>query len=200
MFARSTTFHGNPASIEAGIKFAKNEVGPMTDKVDGCRGLSLLVDRATGDCIATTSWATREQMMASDAQMRALRDRGKDIMGGSMQIDEWEIAVMHRTAHGEACRVSWIEGSLGAMTTAFRVSILPALEEMQGFCSSSLLVNEDSGLACVTSTWETREAMEASRQKADQLRAAMADDGSGQIVAVQEFELAYAHLHVPEMA
>ena len=39
-----------------------------------------------------------------------LRDRGRDILGGSMQVDEWEIAVMHRTQHGECCRVSWLQG------------------------------------------------------------------------------------------
>ena len=59
MFARSTTFHGRPEKIEAGIRFVTDEVGPALDKIDGCRGLSLLVDRTSGECIATSSWATR---------------------------------------------------------------------------------------------------------------------------------------------
>jgi hypothetical protein len=107
---------------------------------------------------------------------------------------------MHRTHHGECCRVSWLQGDLDAMTETFRVSILPDLEQTAGFCSASLLLNRSAGLGCATTAWETRAAMEASRTSADQLRARAASDAGGEIVDVHEYDLAYAHLHVPEMA
>ena len=200
MYARSTTFHGRPGNIDAGITFVKNEAVPMLDKIDGCRGLSMLVDHETGQCIATSSWASETAMGASDEQLRPIRDRGRDILGGSMQVDEWEIAVMHRTHHGECCRVSWLQGDLDAMTETFRVWIPPELEQTPGFCSASLLVNRSTGLACATTAWETRAAMEASRSAADDMRTRAATDAGGEIVEVHEFDLAYAHLHVPEMA
>ena len=117
-----------------------------------------------------------------------------------MQVDEWEIAVMHRTQHGECCRVSWLQGDLDAMTETFRVGILPELEQTPGFCSASLLVNRSTGLGCATTAWETRAAMEASRSSADDMRSRAASEAGGEIVDVHEFERAYAHLHVPEMA
>jgi heme-degrading monooxygenase HmoA len=200
VYARSTTFHGRPDKIDAGIRFVTNEAGPMLDGIEGCRGLSLLVDRDTGQCIATSSWASEAAMRAGDDQLRPLRDRGRDIIGGSMQMDEWEIAVMHRTHHGECCRVSWLQGDLDAMTETFRVGILPDLEQTPGFCSASLLVNRSTGLGCATTVWETRAAMEASRSSADDMRSRAASAAGGEIVDVHEFDLAYAHLHVPEMA
>lgn len=200
MYARSTTFNGMPGNIDAGIAFVKNEAAPMLDKIDGCRGMSLLVDRETGQCIATSSWDSEESMRASDDQLRPIRDRGRDILGGSSQVDEWEIAVMHRTHHGECCRVSWLQGDLDAMTEAFRFGVLPELEQTPGFCSASLLVDRSAGLGCATTVWETREAMEASRKSADDMRARTASEAGGEIVDVHEFDLAYAHLHVPEMA
>jgi len=200
VYARSITFHGGPGNIDAGIRFVKNEAVPMLDKIEGCRGLSMLVDRETGQCIATSSWENEATMRASDDQLRPIRDRGRDILGASMQIDEWEIAVMHRTHHGECCRVSWLQGDLDAMTETFRVGILPELEQTPGFCSASLLVNRSSGLGCATTAWETRAAMEASRSAADDMRSRAASDAGGEIVDVHEFDLAYAHLHVPEMA
>ena len=139
-------------------------------------------------------------MRASDERLRPIRDRGRDILGGSMQVDEWEIAVMHRTQHGECCRVSWIQGDPDAMTETVRVGILPELEQTPGFCSASLLVNRSTGLACATTAWETRATMEASRSTADNLRSRTASEAGGSIVDVHEYELAYAHLHVPEMA
>ncbi|MET0916371.1 MAG: hypothetical protein ABWY81_09265, partial [Jiangellaceae bacterium] len=124
-----------------------------------------------------------------------------DILGGSMEMDEWEIAVMHRTHHGECCRVSWLQGDdLSAMTETFRVGMLARLEQAAGFCSASLLVNRSAGLGCVTTAWETRAAMEASRSAADDMRRMTATDAGGEVVDVHEFDLAYAHLHVPEMA
>jgi heme-degrading monooxygenase HmoA len=200
VYARSVTFHGRPGNVDAGIAFVKNEAGPMLDKIEGCRGLSLLVDRQTGQCIATSSWVNEAAMRVSDAQLRTIRDRGRDILGGSMQVDEWEIAVMHRTHHGECCRVSWLQGDLDAMTATFRVGILPELERTLGFCSASLLVNRSTDLGCVTVAWETRAAMEASRSAADDMRSRAARDAGGEIVEVHEFDLAYAHLHVPEVA
>jgi len=48
--------------------------------------------------------------------------------------------------------------------------------------------------------WETRAAMEASASAADDMRSRAASDAGGEIVDVHEFDLVYAHLHVPEMA
>ncbi len=200
MHARSTTFHGSPDNIDAGITFIKDEAAPMLDELEGCRGLSMLVDRETGQCIATSSWESEAAMRASDEQLLPIRTRGQEILGGSMQVDEWEIAVMHRTQHGECCRVSWLTGDLDAMTETFRVGILPELERTPGFCSASLLVNRSTGMGCATTAWETRAAMEASRSAADDMRSRAAGEADGEIVEVHEFELAYAHLHVPEMA
>jgi quinol monooxygenase YgiN len=200
MYARSTTFHGKPGNIDSGITFVRDEVGPMLDAIEGCRGLSLLVDRATGECIATSSWEDREVMESSNEQLRPVRDRGRDILGGSMQVDDWEIVVMHRDHHGECCRVSWMQGATESMAETFRLGILPEIEQSPGFCSASLLMNRESGLACVTTSWESRAAMEASRTSADDLRSRAARETGAEVVDVHEFDLAYAHLHVPEMS
>jgi heme-degrading monooxygenase HmoA len=200
MYARSTTLLGRPGNIDAGIAFVTNEAAPMMDRIDGCRGLSMLVDRETGQCITTSSWESQAAMTASDEQLRPIRERGREILGGSMQVDEWEIGVMHRTHHGEACRVSWLQGDMDALMETFRVGILPELEQTAGFCSASLLLNRTNGLGCATTAWETRAAMEASRSSADDMRSRAASESAGSIVDVHEFDLAYAHLHVPEMA
>jgi hypothetical protein len=200
VYARSTTFHGRPGNIDAGITFIESEAGPMLVKIEGCRGLSMLVDRETGHCIATSSWESEKSMRDSDEQLRPIRDRGRDILGGSMQVDEWEIAIMHRSQHGECCRASWMQGDLESMTETMRMRILPELEGTAGFCSASLLVNRSTGLGCATTAWETRAAMEGSRSAADDMRSRVAADAAGEIVDVHEFDLAYAHLHVPEMA
>lgn len=199
MFARSITFHGRPGSVEAGQKFVVDEVAPALDKIDGFRGISLLLDRDHGTGILTTSWRDQKSIDASDPLMRPMRDRGRDIIGGTMEIDTWDIAVMHRSAHGECCRVSWIEGSVDKAIDLFRFGVIPVLDDQQGFCSTSLLIDRSSNVACATTCWTTRELMESSRDMADMLRGRVAAESGGRIVDVCEYDLAYAHLHVPEM-
>jgi hypothetical protein len=117
-----------------------------------------------------------------------------------MQVDDWEVAVMRRTQHGESCRVTWVEGDLAALTEAFRMTILPDLERTRGFCCASLLVNPVSRLACATTAWQTRAAMDESRAASDDMHSRSAREAGGAIVQQHEFDLAYAHLHIPEMA
>ncbi|GAB3866559.1 antibiotic biosynthesis monooxygenase [Nocardioides maradonensis] len=200
MYARSTTFHGRPENIDAGIRMVESEVDPLLSRTTGCLGVSLLVDRDTGYCITTSSWESEEAMADSDEVLRPIRERGRDVMGASMQVDSWEIVAMHRTQHAACCRVSWIEGDVDTITETFRVALLPRLEQMDGFCSASLMVDRMAGLACATTAWASRDAMEASRTMADEMRERAADEANGMVVEVHEFDLAYAHLHVPEMA
>jgi quinol monooxygenase YgiN len=198
--ARSTTFDARPGSIDLGVAYVKDEAAPGLDAIDGCRGLSMLVDRETGRCIITSSWDSEAALDASAELMRPIRERTRAILGGSVRIDDWEVLVMRRSHHGECCRVSWLQGDVAAMARTFRGGMLPELGRCLGFCSASLLGNRSTGLACATTTWESRAAMEASRPVADDWRRRAASEGGGEVVGVQEFELAYAHLHLPEMA
>jgi heme-degrading monooxygenase HmoA len=203
VYARSTRFHGGAGGadkVDSGIAFVKDEVWPTISGIEGCRGLSVLLDRQTGQCILTSSWDSEESMHASEEQIRSLRDRVRDMLGGDMEVDEWEIAVMHRAEHGECCRVSWMRGDVDALSETMRMGIVPELEQIDGFCGASVLVNRSTGMGCATTVWESRSAMEASRSAADEMRRRAASDAAGEIVEVHEYELAYAHLHVPEMA
>ncbi|WP_324273616.1 hypothetical protein [Blastococcus brunescens] len=96
MYARSTTVPGRPTSVEDAVAYLRDKVMPALYGLDGFVGLSLLSDRAGGRCIATTSWATEEAMHDSESPLHALRLRYADILGGRAEVQEWEIAVLHR--------------------------------------------------------------------------------------------------------
>ncbi len=69
---------------------------PALHVLDGCIGLSLLVDRESGRCIATSAWDCEKTMHASGEQVRPLQHRAAEVFGGSPTVDRWEIAVLHR--------------------------------------------------------------------------------------------------------
>ena len=205
MYARSTTIQAQTSSIDAGIAHMRDSVMPALRGIDGCVGLSLLVDRMSGRCIATTSWESEEAMRASEESIRPIRDRAAELFGGSAQVEEWEIAAMHRehrSIEGACVRATWVK--LGADqidqgVDFYKMTILPALEELEGFCSASLLVDRASGRGVASVTFDSAEAMKRNKEKLDRIRATGSQEARAEVLDECDFELAVAHLRVPEM-
>jgi quinol monooxygenase YgiN len=206
VYARSTSIQAQPSSIDAGIAHVRDEIMPAVQAMDGCVGLSLLADRESGRCIVTTSWDSEDAMHASRDRVRPLRDRAAATFeSGDTQVDEWEIAVLHRdhnSADGACLRATWIKVPPDQAARAidfYKTDVLPALEKLEGFCSASLLINRSTGRAVSSATFDSLEAMERNRDRATELRNTRTRELGADIVDVGEFELALAHLRVPEM-
>jgi len=206
VYARSTTFLARVSSIDEGIAHIRDEVLPALTAIDGFIGLSLLVDRNSGRCIATSAWQSEEAMRSSENQVEPVRDRAAAIFGGSPQVERWEIAVLHRdhrSRDGACVRATWMQvepAQADRGIDMFKMGTLPAIEDLEGFCSASLMVDRSSG-GCVSSvTYDTMESMERNREAAGAVRRAGTEEASAEVLDVGEFELALAHLRVPEMA
>lgn len=206
MFARSTTIHGKPERIDELVAFCNERVMPQLVLADGCIGLSLMVDREQGHCIATSSWLDEDSLRGSFEGYAYLRDEAAEMMGGFAGVEEWEIAAMHRdhlTDAGACARAVWLRCDKTMMDKGigiYRDVLLPMLEQLPGFCSASLLVNRETQRACATTSFDSREAMEASREQSWAIRERGVRDAGVDVVDVAEFELAMAHLRVPELA
>jgi heme-degrading monooxygenase HmoA len=204
MYARSTTVRVRPHTVDDLVVHVRDEVMPAVTRLDGCVGLSLLVDPATGRCLATTAWETQEAMYAGTEQERTGWDRAAQKFGATPAIDEWEIAVLHRAQRvgdGACARVTWTRtdpGNLDREIAAYRESLMPWYDETPGFCSNSLLVNRQDGRCASAVVYDSREAMAHTRDQFSTLRAEFAQRMGTQILEIAEFDLALAHLRVPE--
>ena len=204
MYARSTTMRGNPQAIDDLMANMRDEVMPAVTEMDGCVGLSLLVDRDTGRCIATSAWETPEAMHASAERVRELRERAAERFGATPEVQEWEIAVLHRAhrvAEGACARVTWTRtgpANLDRVIDAYRESLMPWWEQTEGFCSNSLLVDRRDGRCAGAVVFDSRDAMTHTRDQFTTLREEFAQRMGVEIVDVAEFDLALAHLRVPE--
>lgn len=205
MYARSTTVIGKPDKIDAGIAMVREEIQPAIGEMDGCVGVSMLVDRTSGRCIVTTSWESEQAMSKSAEGVRSMRAKAAELLGGEAQVQEWEVAVMHRdhaAPEGAWCRVNWIQMDPGAIDRnleRYRSEVLPRIEAMKGFCSASMMVDRATGMACGTGTFESREALQASADEGRRLRERAAERMGAEFVDVAELELAIHHLRVPEL-
>ncbi|HEY7225907.1 MAG TPA: hypothetical protein VH561_20195 [Micromonosporaceae bacterium] len=205
MFARTTSLTAGQPGIDRGIRYVRDEALPMLQDIDGCIGMSTLVDHATGRCIITSSWQSAQAMRAGHPRIRPVEDRCVAAFDGmESTVDEWEIALMFRahTSDEAACaRVSWIEGDPDTMSDtidAFRAS-MSDVERLPGFASASLLLDRTGGRAVTTAAFDTAAAMAKSRAKANEIRTRAADSTGAYVIEVAEFELAVSNLRVPEL-
>ena len=205
MFARSTTIEAQPEAIDAGIAYMSDEVMPALQAMDGCIGMSLLVDRESGRCIATSAWETEDAMRASNDQVAPVRERAAESFRGAMTVEEWEIAVLHRdhrSNDGACVRATWFKAAdrqLDRSVDFYRAAVLPDLAELEGFCSASLLIDRLTGRSVSSVSFNSREAMDRNREQARSLRANRIRELGADQLDVGEFELALAHLRVPEL-
>ncbi|MCW2615127.1 MAG: uncharacterized protein JWN08_2121 [Frankiales bacterium] len=207
MFARSTTVRGRPEAIDDGIRQVRDQVLPALQEMDGFVGLSMLADRETGRCIITTSWQDEAAISASREAVKGLRSRAVELLGGpEPEIREWEIATLHREHPadlGACARVTWVKVRpelVDRQIEVFRGTILPQLQDLPGFCSASLLVDRSSGRATGAIAYASRQALEASREATTRIRSEVIRTMEAELLDVGEFEVAIAHLRVPEMA
>ena len=144
-------------------------------------------------------------MRASEESIRPIRDRAAELFGGSAQVEEWEIAAMHRehrASEGACVRATWVKVGPDQMDQGidfYKMTILPALEELEGFCSASLLVDRASGRGVASATFDSAEAMKRNKDQLDRIRATGSQEARAEVLDECDFELAVAHLRVPEM-
>jgi quinol monooxygenase YgiN len=204
MYARSTTFHADPGSVDDGIAYVRDEVMPTLAAMDGCIGLSMMCDRDDGRCIVTTAWADEQAMRSSTEGVRSMRERAAEVFDGPSEVQEWDIAFLHRayeTRDGACARIVWsrtVPELVERTVDAYRMSLLPRLEEMHGFCSISLMVSRGEGLAVSATVYDSQQSMDETRELSANMRDDFAMSMGVAITEVAEMELVLAHLRVPE--
>lgn len=207
MYARTTTFRGHRSSLDAGIAYVRHHVLPAVQEMDGCVGLAMLVDRSTGRCIVTTSWADEEALRRSGEAVGSLREAAAQILAGAdgePQVASWTVGVLHRVRPAPAtaaCRVIWTKGPIGRterVVDTVRGVILPRLDELAGFCSMSVLIDDATGRCAIACVYEDRQTMNRAKGQAHAIRQQFTDHVGMHVTEITEFDLVLAHLRVPE--
>jgi len=204
MYARSTTWRGNPQAIDDAVAYARDEAMPMITAMDGSAGMSMLCDRESGRCIVSTSWKTEEAMRASGEKVVGSRDRAGEILGDAdPEVSLWEVAVMHRVhegPEGARARVIWGETDPAHVEDAVSAARMSAsrMEELPGFCSASFMVDRSSGRCAVTICYDSLEDMRRADDMAASLRSQITQAMGMRMTDMAEFDLMVHHLRVPE--
>src|SRR3712207_2663820 len=181
--------------MDDAIAYVRDEVMPAVQAMDGCIGMSMLCDRDSGRCIATTAWETEEAMHDSEHGVHDMRRRYAELLGGTPEVQEWEIAVLHRkqqAPEGACCRVIWSmvrpEG-VDDVIDAFRVTMLSRMDALPGCCGGGLLGSRETGGGVTAVVCESRDAMMRATDMARPMREKFSRQTGSEITEIAEFDL-----------
>jgi len=94
MAARISTFAGDPAKVEEGLRHAVQDVLPDARGIDGWKGIVMMIDRLTGSEKTITLWESREALDASEAAADELRTRAAEEAGQRIvSVERFEVAL-----------------------------------------------------------------------------------------------------------
>lgn len=195
---------GDTGRVDEGLALVKQEIIPAVQAMDGCIGVSLLTDRNAGTSIFTSAWNSEEAMRASARAVEPLRQRGAELLSAAPKVREWEIAVLHRekaAPEGACADVTWTRGDpahADERLQGFRDQVMPRIQELDGFCSVSLFLVREQGAGVTAVVFRDRAALEAAKPTIQQIREGAVNQLGLELLDVGEFEVAYAHLRVPE--
>ena len=95
MHARVTTMTLDPERLDEAVARLEEEDLPRFSALDGFRGFTLLIERASGKVTGTSYWSTREQMDAAEAEVSGLRRRTAEIgrADAAPEVERFEVAI-----------------------------------------------------------------------------------------------------------
>ncbi len=205
MFVRATTIDAEPTRLDEGIAFVRDNVVPAVNTLPGSLGLSMFVDRTTGTTTVSTAWETEQARAEADAVLTALRAKGTRILGGGTPVTElFELAVIDRLRPAEPgfcsrmTRVTIDPAHVEEAIDAYTTSTLHDLQLLDGYCSAVLLVDRARGIGVVSVAFDSREHLEESRAKAEQIRRTGLEKAGAEIAEVREAEIVLAGIRLPQ--
>jgi heme-degrading monooxygenase HmoA len=95
-----------------------------------------------------------------------------------------------QTMHARAGRVSFSPDKADEVINSVRDSVLPRIQQSEGFKGFTLLVDRSRGEGIGISFWESEDAMRATDDLGDQARQSAAEAGSGSDQGAERFEVA----------
>jgi len=94
MYARVSTFLGSPGGLDSAVANARDNVVPAMAKVDGFRGLMVLIDRSSGRSMSVTLWDSEEALHDSELAAAAVRRDGAASAAQTiLSVERFEVAL-----------------------------------------------------------------------------------------------------------
>jgi hypothetical protein len=202
MYVRVTSTQADPARIDDGIAYIRDEVLPKTNLMKGSLGSVVGVDRSSGRGSLMSCWTDRESLNATHQAVVGMRSAAaRRLDGSNTTVETFEIALIHlaKPAEPGSCtrttRTEMPPEDVDRALQSFKDTVMPFFEKYDRICAVMVMVNRETGVLQSSIILENREALEASSGRAQEVRDLItAAIPSVKIVEVFELEVVISDL------
>lgn len=94
MFARVSTYQGDPTLIDEGMRYTIEHVLPKAQRIAGWKGVYSLVDRESSKALLITLWENEETMRVSEEEANRLRGESAEASDEMIEsVERYEVAL-----------------------------------------------------------------------------------------------------------
>ena len=204
MIGRAVIATANPARVDDGVAFVRDEVLPVVAGLPGSYGLGMWVNRQTGEIVVNTVWQDEAAEKASDQRLASLRAEALRRLGATgARVELFEPVVVWQSEPNEvgqwvrAVEVRHAPDRLEEDLAGFRENTLPATRELPGVTGVVLLANRTTGLTVLNVTYRSREEFDASRERGATLRAKALARMGAELEKLTELQVAIVGIRAP---
>ena len=92
MLARVSTFEGAPEQVDELTRYAREQVLPALEELEGFSGILGLADRQSGKVLAVTLWESEQAVRASEEAANQLRDESAETASETIAgVERYEV-------------------------------------------------------------------------------------------------------------
>ncbi len=136
MFARVSTYQGDPAQIDQGLDYARENILPRVKQVDGFEGVYYLVDRQSGKALTITLWKSEEALRASEEEANRLRSESAESASATIEnVERYEVGISEASSSGP---VTGVTDTAGGVTDTVGGTVGGATDSVRGVTDNLL--------------------------------------------------------------
>ena len=136
MFARVSTYQGDPAQIDQGLDYARENILPRVKQVDGFEGVYYLVDRQSGKALTITLWKSEEALRASEEEANRLRSESAESASATIEnVERYEVGFSEASSSGP---VTGVTDTAGGVTDTVGGTVGGATDSVRGVTDNLL--------------------------------------------------------------
>jgi hypothetical protein len=92
MYARISTFEGDPSKIDDAVVLLNEKVIPTLKGLKGFTAVNFLADRSTGKLVGVGFWQDQSALEGSVEEVNPMRNEVADAMGGKVvSVESYEL-------------------------------------------------------------------------------------------------------------
>jgi hypothetical protein len=198
MHARVAAFENRDMSrVDELIDIVRDRITSGRDIPDARRTL-MLVDRQRGTAMGITLFESEDAIRRAEPTFERMGDEiPEELRGRRTSVETYEVAIDDVGPGAQAARLSTLEGpadKIDAGITMLNEEILPKLGDVTGSRGILVLVDRTAGRTKTITFWDSAESLQASEERANQLRSEAADALQETIAGVERFEVAISEV------